>query len=53
MINTFLDIIYLYYIAITESLFLQLSTITVFYIASYFIKNPRHNWYYNEDHTDA
>jgi hypothetical protein len=53
MINSFLDIIYLYYIAITESLFVQITTITVFYIVFNFIKNPRPNWYYNEDHLDA
>ena len=50
---TIFDLIYLFYIAITESLFVQITAIVIFYVAAYFAKNPRHNWYYDEDQSDA
>jgi hypothetical protein len=35
----------LFYIAITESLFVQIFTILIFYFVSWFIKQPTKNWY--------
>jgi hypothetical protein len=50
---TIYDLFYLFYIAMTESLFVQISTVVIAYVAAYFIKNPRHSWYYDEDQSDA
>jgi len=35
----------LFYIAITESLFVQIFTILIFYLISWYLKQPRRNWY--------
>lgn len=52
---TMLHIIFMYiqlfYIALTESLFIQILGILVFYAASKYIYAPRENWYYPEDDT--
>ena len=40
--------IWLLYIALTESLFMQLSAIFIFYVASKIAYAPTKNWYYPE-----
>ena len=42
------DVLYLFYIAMTESLFVQIFTILTLYILSLYIKYPRENWYYDD-----
>jgi len=49
MLDSPLDILYLFYIAITNSAFMQVFTIVVFHFVSVYIKNPRENWYYPKD----
>jgi|LauGreDrversion4_2_1035121.scaffolds.fasta_scaffold00333_22 hypothetical protein len=41
----FVPYLQLFYIAITESLFVQIFTILIFYFVSWFIKQPTKNWY--------
>lgn len=52
MINSPLDILLLLYIALTQSLFVQIFAIVIFRIAAYICYNSKPNWYYPED-TDA
>lgn len=48
MIKTIFMYIWLMYIALTESLFMQLIAIFIFYIASRILQVPTKNWYYPE-----
>ena len=37
------------YIALTESLFIQITAILIFYVASKFVYAPTKNWYYPKE----
>lgn len=48
MIKTIFMYVWLLYIALTESLFVQFFAIFIFYIASKIARTPTKNWYYPE-----
>jgi hypothetical protein len=48
MTKTIFMYIWLLYIALTESLFMQLFAIFIFYVASKIVHAPTKNWYYPE-----
>jgi hypothetical protein len=49
MLNLMFTYIWLIYIGLTESLFIQLLAIFIFYIASKIVYAPTKNWYYTEE----
>ena len=49
MIHIIFMYVHLMYIALTESLFLQILTLIIFKAASWIYYNPRENWYYSGD----
>ena len=51
MLKTIFMYLWLMYIALTQSLFMQLVAILIFYIASKIAYSPRKNWYYPEQET--
>jgi hypothetical protein len=48
MINIFFNYVTMFYTVFTESLFIQIFAILIFYAASKYIYAPRKNWYYPE-----
>ena len=51
MIKTIFMYVWLLYIALTESLFVQFFAILIFYVASKIARIPTSNWYYPEEET--
>ena len=49
MTKTIFMYVWLLYIVLTESLFMQISTVLIFYAASRIAYSPTKNWYYPEE----